>query len=277
MKSVEGNIHVLIFIYPNKESMENAAEFYDDWMRLFCYRNKILWAYSEIYCIKLKLKEGFRSIRETINILNNNFDLQKLKLILESNIQTYYKYVINLNYLEIQRGTIEINLYNYQEHLKYMDNYIKENLTKFGDTDLKFFEDFSVIVQQKYLIQAKKDYENLTPAVNILENQLNSIRGIVEIEQAERDRRLETQNTNFQNKIAVVGVAVATASLSTSVISPFVKDIYGLPSIKPLTYKQPFPEPIFNMLLVLVLSTILGCIAGWITQRRLQSRHLPTK
>lgn len=276
-KSLEDNIHVLIFIYPNKQSMGDAAKFYEDWMRLFCYRNKILWAYCETSHIRLKLKEGFRSIRETIDIINNKSELPQLKLILERNIQTYYRYIINLNYLEIQRGTIEINLYNYKEYLRYIDNYIKDNLTKFGDTDLKFLEDFSNIVQQKYITQAKKDYENLSPGVNILENQLNSIRGIVEIEQAETDRRLETKNTNFQNKVAVVGVGVATASLTTSVISPFVKDIYGLPSIKSLTYKQPVPEPIFNMLLVLVLSTVLGVIAGWITQKVLQSRHLFTK
>jgi hypothetical protein len=275
-KSVEENSHILIFLYPDQKSMEDSAKFSKDWMRIFCYRNKVIWAYCEIQKIKQQLKDGFKTIRETINIVQNQSDLQQLKEILKNHVEIYSKYVINLNYVEIQSSTIEVNLHNYQEYLNYINNYLNTNAGTFGDTDLKFLEEFSNIFQKKYQAQVKKDYESLHPGTDILENQINTIRGIVEIEQAQRDRRLETQNTNFQNAVAVIGVAVATASFTASIVSPFVKDICELPSIKPLTAKQPLPEPMLNLALVLLLSLGLGWIAGWLTQKRLKQRQHST-
>jgi hypothetical protein len=276
-KSVEENRHILIFLYPNLQTMEAAAQFYEDWMRLLCYRNKIIWAYCETQQLKRQLQSGFKTIRETIPTVQKKPELPKLQGILEKNVETFSNYVINLNYLEIQRSTIEVNLQNYQEYVNGIKNYITTNASKFGDTDLNFLEYFNNIVQNKYQAQVKKDYESLLPGIAILENLLNTIRGIVEIEQAERDRRIETQNTNFQNAVAVVGVGVGTASVIASAVSPFIESITQLPSKD--TNNKPLPANAWlNFGLAFLISIAMGALLGWITLVWLRSRrHSSTK
>ncbi len=156
-------------------------------------------------------------------------------------------------------------------------NYITTNASKFGDTDLNFLEYFNNIVQNKYQAQVKKDYESLLPGIAILENLLNTIRGIVEIEQAERDRRIETQNTNFQNAVAVVGVGVGTASVIASAVSPFIESITQLPSKD--TNNKPLPANAWlNFGLAFLISIAMGALLGWITLVWLRSRrHSSTK
>lgn len=78
-KSVEENCHVLIFLYPDQQTMQAASQFYDDWMRLLCYRNKIIWAYCETQKLKRQLQEGFKTIRETIPTVKKKLSCSSLK------------------------------------------------------------------------------------------------------------------------------------------------------------------------------------------------------
>lgn len=43
---------ILIAIYPNPESAQKAANFYQDWIGLFCYYSKINWGYAQSRLIK---------------------------------------------------------------------------------------------------------------------------------------------------------------------------------------------------------------------------------
>jgi hypothetical protein len=112
----------------------------------------------------------------------------------------------------------------------------------------------------------------LLPGIAILENLLNTIRGIVEIEQAERDHRIETQNTNFQNAVAVVGVGVGTASVIASAVSPFVESITQLPSKD--ANNRPLPTNAWlNFGIAFSISIAIGALLGWFTLVWLQSRR----
>ena len=73
-----------------------SAQFYEDWMRLLCYRNKIIWAYCKIQELKRQLQLGFQTIRETIPTVQKKAELSQLKTILEKNVETFSKYVINI-------------------------------------------------------------------------------------------------------------------------------------------------------------------------------------
>lgn len=54
---IEDNHHVIIIIYPDEVTAEKSGELIDDWLRLFCYRSKIIWAYNESRKIKTYLKK----------------------------------------------------------------------------------------------------------------------------------------------------------------------------------------------------------------------------
>jgi hypothetical protein len=262
-EGIDKDSHVIIIFYPEQAKFAEAAKYYNTWRYLLSCRHKILWAYEQGRKLKLGLLEKFKNSLIDNTALSKT-GLEQLKIDLQTNINNLSDYVQNINLLQVQQHTVDVNLRNYEK--------IRE---KFFPNQ-KFLEEFSKIVQEKYQVQLEKDYLSFNPGLAILENVTDTIRGMVEIEQAQRDRRLETQNTNFQNAVAVIGVAVATASFTASIVSPFVKDICELPSIKPFTAKQPLPEPMLNLLLVLLLSLGLGWIAGWLTQKRLKQRQHST-
>ncbi len=62
--------HVIIAIYPHAESAKQAAEFYKDWMGLFCYRSKISWAYWQSRLVKESLLNHYKQIEENRKITN---------------------------------------------------------------------------------------------------------------------------------------------------------------------------------------------------------------
>ncbi|NEN88653.1 MAG: hypothetical protein F6K48_06855 [Okeania sp. SIO3H1] len=60
----------------------------------------------------------------------------------------------------------------------------------------------------------QKDYANLSPNLKLLEDLINSIRGITEIEQAESDR-------HFQELVAILGVGLGAGASVASISGHF--------------------------------------------------------
>ncbi|MEM6751901.1 MAG: hypothetical protein AAF630_02765, partial [Cyanobacteria bacterium P01_C01_bin.38] len=172
-------------------------------------RHKIIWAYENGRKLKSRLMKKYGSSLTNITDLSKK-GLQELKEDLLTNTNNLSTYVRDINDLDIQKHTVEINLYNYDiicEH-------------KFYNAD--FLESFSKIVKDKYKIQLEKDYLSLNPDLAILENMTSTIRGMVEIEQAEKDR-------NLSNTVAIFAVGLATSQLTSSIIlaqQPPAQDIY---------------------------------------------------
>ncbi|MEH2330694.1 hypothetical protein [Nostoc sp.] len=244
------NNHVIIIFYPNIAIEKTAATFQFDWLPLFYYRHKIIYAYSQSQAIKQQLEKNFKIIQEEYIKKFPKKDSQWLnfKQLQETLVKvqsTLVNYSISLSYLENRISTIEINLLNYQRRLvRIKEKATSENLKLFlpsnilsqlpisvlnllitstemyspvaqlvkipGFSDLKFLENFSNEVTEKYLLQVQKDNANLSPGLRLLENLINSIRGITEINQAERDR-------TFQYWAGILGVGLASAALGVSV------------------------------------------------------------
>jgi hypothetical protein len=108
--------------------------------------------------------------------------------------------VQEINLLQTQQHTVEVNWRNY-ENKRCTDIFQNE----------KFLEKFSKIVKDKYQVQLEKDYLSLNPGLVILENVTATIRGMVEIEEAQRDR-------NLNNTVAIAGVGLATSQIASSII-----------------------------------------------------------
>lgn len=198
---IEKDSHVIVVFYPNQDIFKNASNFYNAWRYLFYCRHKILWAYEQGRELKLRLSVKYKhSLIDQKSLENlSNKGLQELKSELQKNINTVFNYVQDINLLQTQQHTVEVNERNYE-------NYCKDNFT----TE-KFLEEFSKIVKDKYQVQLEKDYLGLNPGLAILENLTATIRGMVEIEQAQRDSNLNTS-------IAIVGIGLATSQIASSVI-----------------------------------------------------------
>lgn len=235
--------HVIITLFPDENSAKKAAKtkIISNWMRLLCYRSKILWAYQQSRLLKTELKQDFYRIEQEIKDIQQESikqeKLTKLIPILNNSQKTLSDFSLKLSYFEYQFRTLEINLHNYKlcrERLqKICEEYSEELRQEMGgyllrSSDLSFLEKFSNLVNDKYQLQMKKDGESLSPGLKLLEGLMNSIasvRNIMEIKQASRDRI-------FQNNIAIVGIGAAAASVVASASASYIGAIEEIPLIK---------------------------------------------
>lgn len=311
---IQENNHLIIILYPQNINYQKA-KLYRDWLRLFCYRHKILWAYAQSRYLKQLLKKDAVQIKKYIDEIqsyqNPGSHLKQLQQILVNAPSTLSRYSINLGYLNNQTRTIEINLLNYQRRLekikekttsKAVENLSEKNipspisqlsqLTINGEdiasilariahkpgvaTDLKFMEKFPQEITEKYLLQVQKDYANLSPNLKLLEDLINSIRGITEIEQAEIDR-------NFQEIVAIVGVGLGAGASVASISGhfPFVSETYSTRAShhpvgnflsKRLQVPEPWLAPGISVILSLGASVIGVALTFLVIKLRGKSR-----
>ncbi len=207
------NQHIIIAIYPDKKTFDRLGEFYEHWMRLFYYHHKIFWAYGQTRILSLQIKDKFSQIQTKIEsvqakISQGNRQGNKLEEISDalSEFQIIInQYTQNINNLKFQQGTIEINLSNYDKRLQTLHKKAREKVS-INKTEIAFFQEFSQLVNEKYLLQITRDLEIFDQGLKLLEGNINPIRSQVEIEKAKSDR-------NFQELIAVGGTGVTFVSL----------------------------------------------------------------
>ncbi|MDF0554058.1 hypothetical protein [Kamptonema sp. UHCC 0994] len=301
---LQGKSHVIIALYPDESSARVASRFNFDWIRLLNYRSKIIWAYNQSRDLKQNIKDDFSTVSDCVGELESNsyqnFDLKRLRKTLDKAQHTLAHYTVLLNQIETQLRTIETNLSNYQKRLIRMEektqgqaislmmpelirslivpanqnlseNDLLHSLLPIAESqrpsNLKFLEKFSLMVEQKYMLQVEKDYTSLNPGLRLLESLINSIRGAIEIDQAKRDRR-------FQTFVEVLGVGAATASLTATAVAPLIQQITtptsgGTNEASPLKYDPGLTWSFFFMACVGVgiLASGFAYFLHWLRSR----------
>jgi hypothetical protein len=196
----DANEHIVILLLPGEEMAREAANFYKDWMALFCFRHKISFAYRQSRLIKDFLTNHYQKVDNYAKAMRDPNVANPSATNLLDRIQNILnQYGIDLLNLSFQKQTITTNLLNYQIRLQQ----IKQKAE--SQSNLDFLDKFSELVQQKYLIQIDKDIETMQLGLKLLETNLNAIRSRIELEKSERDR-------NFQNVVTVVGSGTAIAA-----------------------------------------------------------------
>lgn len=167
--SQEINLNIIIVIYPNLKSMEKAANLYSDWIGLFCYKHKILFAYTQSRFIKKNLVKYYQKVesnKESISQKHQpNIDNKLAEI--QNALETY---TIDLPKLNFQKQILDINLINYKKRLRIIKDKLEES------DNLEFLSKFSTLSRQKYLVQIAKDYENMELGLRLLESNINIIR-----------------------------------------------------------------------------------------------------
>lgn len=210
--------HILIWLFPDSispdEMREQVRMVYQDFIHLWQYRHKVVWAYYQSRYQKSILKAEYIEIQPSIKqatllpslIKKNRLELTQLQTALINNLINLSDYNIALNYLDIHKCTIEVNLENYKSRLGEIE-------TKHFNIDLNFLKKFSdsEIYAKKYHQQLAVDYASFNPGLTLLQNLNSSIQGIVDLEQTKSDRKLNTT-------IALAGVGLATSQIASAVI-----------------------------------------------------------
>ncbi|KKD38687.1 hypothetical protein VB834_03185 [Limnoraphis robusta Tam1] len=258
-----GESHYLIWLLPAESDLtaiqDEIRQIQTHFHRLLSYRHKIIWAYSQSRILKRRLKDNYQTIQKSVlTIRQKRKQPEDLQAALEETLEILGNYAIDLSQLHSQLRTITINLANYQQRLK--------ELTKVDpNCQLISLAEFSQLAAKKYQRQVKTDYESLSPGMILLENLITTIEGIVEINQAKREDRLE-------RAIAAASIGVGTASAAASSIANYSEGILTgfLPTEN--NAAPPTLHPGLTASFVFIASCLIGIIFGGLTWWRLNSR-----
>jgi hypothetical protein len=213
--NISQNYHVLICLFPynNGQSIgdinKTVAKLYVHLMRLFAFRNKVIWAYTQSRQLKADLKDAARTIQNIVTQLPeqvnaHKVDLKELQNNLVNSLTIFSVYANYISRLEEQENTIKTNLKNYNRRLETIGKDMGSDAEAF-----KFMASFSDFAEDKYVSQVEADNRSLSPNLRLLENAIETIEGIIEIERAKGDRTLNVT-------IGAVGAGMTTSGVVAS-------------------------------------------------------------
>lgn len=249
--------HILVWLFSHTVTETKFEKCYKELMDLFFYRNKIVHAYKksrEVY--KYLAEEYKKTEQEVYNIEDlsegNNLktrDMLKFKKLLKRLPSKAVQYSRLMRDLDQCRHTIRLNTQNYEEKVACIQ-------AKLQSDNLIFLETFSKKNCLYLQEEIKADLKYFEHGSTLLEKMVGAIRGMVEIEQAERyGHRQET----IKWLGIGLGAGVITAA-SCAHITP------GNPLRPPFSTKSlhPFTMTVFTSIIVAILASLT---ARWFLQK----------
>ena len=182
-------------------------------------------------------------------ISNPKTQISDLKKLLSEIPQKSFDYTRCLQDLQIHNTSIQTNIKNYRICLN--------KITAINNqTSPKFWQDFLDKECQKWQEQVQTDINYLTPGQELFGQFVDTIRGIVETEQTERDRSLETT-------VQVLGIGFGGGAIFSGIIVQHIDKI-NLPSLP----KNPFLASLVLSIIATIGCTFLAMLGVWIKKRK---------
>ncbi len=219
--------------------------------------------YHKIEYVYQQGQESYRQAREFYSQLETKIkdfkqdqSLEELQKLLESLPQISMDYQLQLRNLQAHYTTIKTNQTNYQNYLKHF----------WQPGDIPFWQEFGEITCQRYLNQLETHLEYIRPGKDLIGEFTNTIRGIVEIKQAESDRSLE-------RTIQILGAGLGAGGIAASAVAGHIDKPLVMP--KEGAQIHPAITSIFWSLLAVILAGgLVGYLNGVISPRQLKAKLL---
>ncbi|MEB3278852.1 MAG: hypothetical protein VKK42_07990 [Lyngbya sp.] len=248
-----------IFIWLNcsseTEKLEKKGKYYQPLINLLCCLCKIDYVYSLSRGCNKDARKRYRELAAELQQFNElsleqEKRLEKLKTWLLNLPKTALEYDNLLRDLELHQAAIETNYKNYKSWLEQLQ------AIALLEDDLKFWQ-LTTDSIDRFLEQIKIDLAYLRPNQSLFQQAIDTIRGTVEIEQAEIDRFSEDAAQNRQQRLELL-VTVVSTGLAVSGIS---SQVANEPAITILSqwfpgYFSPNPQPTSPDFLFSSFSTI---------------------
>lgn len=272
----KSQIRYFVLFYFSDATSEQLKEIYWDLPELFLYYHKITNVFQKSRTYSDQLDKLIREEIESKSKLPDDLDLAALKTQLKELLKTVPKYTSQLRNLEDCLNTLNIHARNYQLKLKRLQGQVKDELDIFGRFAERESETF------KLQIQADLNYSK--PGSQLLDQAISSIRGLVDIDQAESDRKLQEtlQNSekgekkrdrDLENTIQAVGTGIGVGVGFAGILAagyPLIEKPWVLPSPQhPVLPPHPF-------IVAVVVSCLCGGGLGWLAWF-FTKRHLKAK
>ena len=112
-------------------------------------------------------------------------------------------------------------------------------------------------------MRSPTDLAYLTPGQSLFEQLIESICGIVEIEQAKREERTLAAESSLEKTIQIVGIGLGSGAIVSGVVTEHIdKPFLPINSKCPTNSKCPI-HPLVSSLFWSVVATIFFGLLGW--------------
>ncbi|MGL5065672.1 MAG: hypothetical protein ACRC62_37355 [Microcoleus sp.] len=198
--------HILVWLKQHPQTLDLATANFNYYLiNLLCYRSKVLFAFDrakESYRlgqqIARELETKLPEFTEIETELNREAKLANLKSLLAAIRPLVFDYVKELRYLQEFSNTLEINAVNYGEI------YARIKRMSVAGDNLEFLRKFRILCDRKYQSQIQKYLNYLVANQDLFQQAISTIRGMVEIEQAELSREQgERERQRDRDRIAL--------------------------------------------------------------------------
>lgn len=305
-----GQIFVWLFVREafngqvNSRLDNNFGFFYQKFIDLCLYRQKIITAYHQALEAYAEINQRQKLIKEIINttatvsLETNELKASGRALGLSDAEMKYFKdklgilpkialdYAEGIQTIEGCRLVIEANTKNYAEKIRQ----IQERLSNY---DLSFLSVFNQKISVNFQDDIKAKLADCGYGSSLADKAIASIRGIVEIDKAQRDRTLEEslhdngiaaqeREKKFQIWFALIVACLAISSISSQVSSPARTVLNYLKpeqsSGSPLAsfahfFLYNFYDVLIQTLVGVVVALLLGLIVWLIPKQSKQSNN----
>ncbi len=218
---------ILLYDHKNRQTFLDSRKEYQD-------------SQERIKKIEKTISEFPKNIAATVPPDLSEQDLKLLKQQIKNLLESSLRYSQRIRSLGTFKNTIEINRQNYLDTLSRME--VK------SESDLGIWRDKADRTFQRFQRQIEVDLVYLQQEERLLDTAINTIRGLVEIDQAERDRLLE-------QRIQIIGVGIASGAIAAST-SPLIFDYpFTFPKLK---NQGDILHP-FVIALLLSIAVSIGC------------------
>jgi hypothetical protein len=252
----------LVLFYFAEATSEQLKKIYWDLPELFLYYHKITNVFQNSRKSADELDKLIVQEIESKSKLPDSLDLNALKTQLKELLKTVPIYTLKLRNLEDCFNTLNIHARNYQLKLKRLQGQVKD--------DLDLFSRFAERESETFRLQVQADLNYSKPGSQLLDQAISSIRGLVEIDQAESDRQLQQtlqenekeekkRDRELQNTIQAVGTGIGVGVGFAGIVAagyPLIEKPWAFPSL------QPPLLPLHPFIILLLLSCLGGGVLG---------------
>ncbi|MGC9528711.1 MAG: hypothetical protein ACP5D7_24530 [Limnospira sp.] len=212
--------HLLIWFLFEEQPTLTLQKCYWDLPELLLYYHKICKTFQDSRIYYDRADRIVTDNETELNQFNQNYldratgetltadDLNTLKITLKKLLTASLDYSKQLRNLEYARNTIAINAKNYQATL--------ERMEQLAQTPAEGWRLFAQKEAPTFQEQIRADLNYFQPGYHLLDTTISTIRGLVEIDQAERDRQIQETNQNLQDNLQAIGVGIAGGAIVAS-------------------------------------------------------------
>ncbi len=240
--------HILIELNQTQSGIPQTKDSYEWLLNLLCCYHKIIYIYDQArhrYSDARKIYSDLDKKIEEFNILvHNSSQLSDLKQLLTEIPRKNLDYTRCLQDLQIHETAIKTNITNYRICL--------DKITPTGSIPPQFWQDFINKYCEKWQKQVETDINYLSPGQELFGRFVDTIRGVIETQQAESDRSLE-------RTIQIASISLGGGAIASGVITQHIDKI-----LPPKQYNLFYA----SLLLSLIATLWFIAVGFFVTQRR---------